>query len=109
MKVAELIRKFGLTQLTSEGTDKEIRDVYIGDLLSVVMNKCDEGSVWITSQTHVNILNVADLNDIACVLFAGGAKADESLIEKAADMGIALLSSDMEAYELAWKIHEVME
>lgn len=108
MKVENLVNELNLEKLTEAGMDKEITDVYIGDLLSIVMSKCQEGSAWITAQTHMNIVSVADLNDAACIIIAGGAKVDDSIIQKAEEAGVAILSSDKESYELAWKIHEVM-
>ena len=108
MKVENLVEKLELKKITEAGGDKEVSNVYVGDLLSVVMSRCEEGSAWITVQTHMNILSVADLNDAACIIIAGDSEIDKSLAEKAEEMGIALLSSDKEAYELAWRIHEVM-
>ncbi|MCI7145609.1 MAG: DRTGG domain-containing protein [Clostridiales bacterium] len=109
MKVDNLAKELGLKKITEAGADREVSGVYIGDLLSVVMSKCEEGNAWITVQTHQNILSVADLNDAACIIIAGDAEIERSLVEKADEMGIALLSSDKEAYELAWRIHEVIE
>lgn len=109
MKVENLISELNLKQITSAGSDNEVTGVYVGDLLSVVMSNCEEGDAWITVQTHMNILSVADLNDAACIIIAGDSEIDSSLKEKAEEKGIALLSSYMSAYELAWRIHEVME
>ena len=108
MKVENLVKELNLVKLTEAGMDREITDVYIGDLLSIVMSKCQEGSAWITSQTHMNIVQVADLNDAACIIIAGGAQVEDSIISKAEDAGVSILSSDKESYELAWKIHEVL-
>lgn len=109
MKVENLVSELNLKQITSAGSDNEVTGAYVGDLLSVVMSSCEEGDAWITVQTHANILSVADLNDAACIIIAGNSEIDRSLKEKAEDMGIALLSSPMSAYELAWRIHEVIK
>lgn len=108
MKVENLVNELNLVKLTDAGMDKEIDGVYIGDLLSIVMSKCEEGNAWITAQTHMNIVSVADLNDAACVIIAGGGAVEDSVVQKAQECGVALLSSDKESYELAWKIHEVL-
>lgn len=109
MKTENLAKELGLKTITSAGGDREVTGVYIGDLLSVVMNSCEEGDAWITVQTHQNILSVADLNDAACIIIVGDTAIDRTLKEKAEDMGISVFASDKEAYELAWRIHEVME
>ena len=109
MKVEQYAKAMNLEVLTDFGQNREITDVYIGDLLSIVMGNCEEGNVWITVQTHPNILTVADLNDVACIVIAGDTAIEQSLIDKAAEVGVSLLKSDKEAYELAWKTHEVLK
>lgn len=108
MTVKELAQKLNLTMLSEAGSDNEIKGAYVGDLISLVMIKCNEGDAWVTSQTHVNILQTAMLNDAACIIITGNAMIDDSLIEKANEKEVALLSTNMENYELAWKMHEVI-
>ena len=109
MKTETFAEKMGLTPLTGFGENREVSNVYIGDLLSVVMGKCQEGSAWITVQTHPNILTVADLNDAACIVIAGGTAVEQSLVDKAGEVGVCVLTSDKDAYELAWRMHEVLK
>jgi len=108
MNVEKYVKKMKLTPITGVGENREITDVYIGDLLSVVMGNCSEGNVWITVQTHPNILTVADLNEVACVVIAGDTAIEQSLIDRAEEVGVCLVKSEMGAYELAWKTHEVI-
>lgn len=108
MNVKELAQKLDLTVLSEAGLENEIKGAYIGDLLSIVMIKCNEGDAWITAQTHVNILQTAMLNDAACIIIVGNAAIDDALIEKANEKEVALLTTNMESYELAWKLHEVI-
>ena len=109
MKAENLAAELGLKKLTETGLDKKITGVFIGDLLSIVMSESSEGDAWITMQTHANILNVADLNELACVIIAGGITPDKSLVEKAKEAGVVLLASEMGSYDLAWRIHEALE
>ncbi|MBQ9014773.1 MAG: hypothetical protein IJ109_01510 [Firmicutes bacterium] len=108
MRVDSFAKEMNLTVLTEAG-DAEIRDVCIGDLLSIVMNTCSEGSLWITQQTHPNILQVASLSDAAAIVIPAEAGVEQSLIDKAEDMGVCLLSSELGIYELAWRTHEVLK
>ena len=48
---------------------QEIKDVYIGDLLSVVMAHGKEGTLWLTVQKHLNVVAVAQLLDFAGIVF----------------------------------------
>ena len=66
MKVSDLVRELNLTVFCGEaGLDAEISGGYTSDLLSDVMGHIDEGMLWVTMQTHQNIVAVATLKDVA--------------------------------------------
>ena len=105
MKVSQLIEKLNLSVITNpEFDDREIDGCYIGDLLSWVMGKAQSGNVWITIMNNINIVAVASLTDVACILLCENVKADDSVIEKANSQGVVILGSELNAYELAAKI-----
>lgn len=81
-------------------SDKEISDIYIGDLLSFVMANGKEGALWLTVQKHVNVVAVAELNDFAGIVFIQGVFPDKETIEKANQYHIPLLISSLDAYSL---------
>ena len=45
---------------------------YCSDLLSDVMGNACEGEIWITLQTHKNIMAVAALKEVAAILLVKG-------------------------------------
>ena len=66
MKVSDLVKELNLTVFCGEaGLDAEISGGYTSDLLSDVMGHIDEGMLWVTMQTHQNIVAVATLKDAA--------------------------------------------
>lgn len=102
MKVSELRKKFGLELLTAENfTDRDIDGCYIGDLLSWVMGRADSGNVWITIMNNINIVAVAALTDVSCIVLCEEVTADESIIKKADEENVIILKTDKTAYELA--------
>lgn len=108
MTVSELIEKLDLEVLTdSNFTDREIKGCYVGDLLSWVMGRAEQDSVWITIMSNVNIVAVAALVDMACIILAEGVAVDPEVIKKATDQGIIILSSKKTCYETAVQIHQV--
>ncbi|SCY16424.1 DRTGG domain-containing protein [Alkaliphilus peptidifermentans] len=108
MLVKELIEALNLELIAGEeGTENKITGVYISDLLSWVMAKLQAGNVWITIQTHVNVVAVALLGEASCMIIPEGADIDENTIAKANEEKIPLLRSQLTAYELALKIKEV--
>jgi len=88
--------------LTGEaGLDNKIMRGYVCDLLSWVMSHGDEGTAWVTAQNHLNVVAVATMIDAACVILPEGITAAEDVLQKAADEGIAVLSSGLTGFELA--------
>ena len=82
MKVSDLVRELNLTVFCGEaGLDAEISGGYTSDLLSDVMGHIDEGMLWVTMQTHQNIVAVATLKDVAAVLIVNGASPDKETLE----------------------------
>lgn len=102
MEIIDAVKKLDITVVTGEELlEKKITSVYVGDLLSVVMGKAKENCAWITVQSHINIVAVASLVDMACIIVAEGFKIDEDAIAKAKDEDIILLASKKTAYEVA--------
>ena len=72
------------------------------------MSGCDAGDVWITVQTHLNVLAVAELDEAACILVPEGIVAPAETVEKAEEKGIPILSAQMDTYELCWRLHDLL-
>jgi serine kinase of HPr protein (carbohydrate metabolism regulator) len=109
MKVSELIEKAGLTVYTgAEGLDTEITGGYVSDLLSDVMGNAREGNVWITLQNHMNVIAVASLKELACIVLVKGIKPMPEIIEKAKEEGISVLGSSEHTFELSGKIFQIL-
>lgn len=102
MKVSELVDEYGFRIVSgTEGKSNVITGVYIGDLLSWVMSNAKEGDAWITIMGHVNIIAVASLTGVSCVIVAENAEIDEASIRKAESEGISLLATELSSYEVA--------
>ena len=66
----------------------------------------DEGMAWVTVQTHMNVVAVAVLADMACVVLPEGIRMEPESLKKAVDEGLAVLSSPLTAYEICGKMAE---
>jgi len=75
--------------------------VYIGDLLSWVMGRAACDNVWITIMSNVNVVAVATLADVACIILAEGVTLDENVRATAEKKGVNVFTSEKTAYELA--------
>lgn len=88
-------------------TEREITSGFVGDLLSVVMGKAKEGCAWITIQSHFNIIAVATLINVACIIVTEGYEVEEEVIKKASEEQIPILSTRLSSYEVACKLSEL--
>lgn len=109
MKVKELAETLEMEPILLEEGDREITGIYVCDLLSRVMSECEAGNAWITIQTHLNVVAVAELNDAACIIVPENIAVNATTVEKAMEKKINILKSHMTAYEICWKMHELME
>ena len=107
MQIGEMAETLGWKLLT-ENTDttREVKGCYCGDLLSWVMAKGREGMAWATVQAHMNVVAVAVLADMSCVIAAEGVQFGADVIEKAEEEGVALITTDLSAYHVAGRMHE---
>lgn len=101
MKLNDLTVKLGFESATSAGADREITGVYCCDLLSFAMGRAPKDSAWVTVMGNVNVVAVASLADVSCVVVADGASLDEQAAQKATEQGIAMYKSKLPVFETA--------
>lgn len=108
MLVKEFAQKTGFkVWAKEEALNKEISGVFVGDLLSWVMGNCEADQLWITVQSHLNIVAVSALKEISALVIAQGAEVAQETIDKALEEDIALFTSDLSAYEICRKCVEL--
>lgn len=109
MKVRELADKLNMRILAGKsGIESEIRGGYTGDLLSWVMSHASKGNVWITVQVHPNIVAVAVLLELSCIIIPENIEVEQATLEKAESEGIPVLQSDNHAFELCAEIKSLI-
>ncbi|MHB1391923.1 MAG: AraC family transcriptional regulator [Clostridia bacterium] len=108
MIIREFSEKIGLKlSAGGAGADKELTGVYICDLLSWVMSHSKKGDAWITVQTHSNIIAVAALLELSCVIVPEDIEVEEGTLSKAEEEGIAVFQSNLSAFELAKELYKM--
>lgn len=109
MKVSELVEQLGLKICGGEkGLDREISGGYTSDLLSDVMGYARAGSVWITLQTHKNIMAIASLKELAAVVLVKGYKPEADMLEQCNIEEIPVLGTSEESFEITGKIFKLL-
>lgn len=110
MKVRELVEKLNLKVYSGEsGLDNEITGGYTSDLLSDVMGFAKDGQIWVTLQTHKNIMAVATLKDLAAVVLVKGFVPDNDAAEVSNKEGLPILGTDDQAFEITGKIFTLLK
>lgn len=105
MTIAELSSLIQAENMTPAlPTDREITCGYTCDLLSWVMAHGEEGMAWVTVQTHMNVVAVAVLADMACVVMPENIDMPKESIDKAADEGLVILKSPLTAFAICGRM-----
>jgi len=86
---------------------REVRSAYVSDLLSDVMANAQAGALWITIQTHANIIAVCALNDLAGVVITNGKKPASDTLAKAAEEDVVVLLTSLSSYEVAGRLYKL--
>ena len=106
MTTQELIDLLGLKAL-STFEHREVNGVFISDMLSDVMAGAKSGNLWITVQTHKNIVPAANLVDAAAIVITNGKSVPQETIELANKHDIAILSTEMQTFELVGRLYSL--
>lgn len=104
MTVGEIAKNLPFSKVSLSDADRTVDGVYIGDLLSWVMGRAKSGNIWITIMSNKNVIAVATLADVSCVILAEGVQLDSDILAAAKAKGVNILFTDLTSYEIAAKI-----
>lgn len=106
MNLNEMIDTYGLT-VFAPPVDPAVKVAfgYASDLLSDVIANAGKDCVWVTMQTHTNILAVASLKDVGAIVIVSDHKPADDTIATAKQKGICVLGTGMPAFEICGKLY----
>ncbi|MBN2038948.1 MAG: serine kinase [Spirochaetes bacterium] len=108
MELKEIVNNLNLDVKTCAGNlDIKITSGYSSDLLSDVMGNASTGDIWITLQSHQNIVAVAVMKSLSAIILINGKEPEEATIKKAEEEKVTILSSKLPAFELIGKLYEM--
>ncbi len=109
MNVEQLLKALDLTVISGkEGLKNEVSGGYTSDLLSDVMGHAKEGQVWITLQTHKNVMAIASLKDLAAVILVKDFKPEDDMAEQSNEEGIPVLGTSKQAFEISGELYKLL-
>lgn len=108
MKMGEIIKFLSLKEETSGEIDKEldVKTAYVSDLLSDVIANAKKGCLWITLQSHPNIVAVGAMKEVAGIIVVNGRHLDAETIKRAVQEGIPIFTTEKNAFTVAGLLYQ---
>ncbi len=108
MKLKEIVERLGFEVKTGAGSlDTEVTGGYASDLLSDVLANSQEGNIWVTLQTHQNIVAIASIKELAVIALVNNRQPTEETISKAEEEDMPIIISSLPAFELIGRLYEM--
>ena len=108
MTLQQIVDKLGLKPISGfHRLSAEVTGGYVSDLLSDVMANAKAGHLWVTLQTHQNIVAVASLKEMAGIVLIGGKEPEKQTVAKAEAENIPILLSQDPAFELVGRLYQM--
>ncbi len=105
MNISELAHLISAQNMTpGVPEDRDVSCGYTCDLLSWVMAHGCGGMAWVTVQTHMNVVAVAALADMACVILPENIDMPAEILKKAEEEGLCVLKSPLSAYAICGRM-----
>ena len=108
MTLGEVTAALELVPLVDPDPGRPVRWGFCSDLLSDVLAHAREGDLWITHQRHLNVVAVAKLKGVAGVVCVRGLEPSEEVRRAAQEEGVPLLTTQMDAFELAGRLYRLL-
>ena len=109
MNIREIQEALSLDMKTTKGDlGRTISGCYISDLLSDVMANAKEGEIWITLQTHPNIVAVASLKNLSGIIITNSRAPEEETVKKAAEEHVTLAVSPLSTFEAGGLLYKML-
>lgn len=108
MKITDILKRIKLDVISGkELLDREVTGGYVSDMLSDVIAHAQKGAIWVTLQTHLNIIPVASMKEISGIIIVNGRQPDEETLKKAEKEQVPVLGTAMNAFQVAGKLYQL--
>ena len=108
MTVKQLLQNPSFSEIALPCPERQIKGVYIGDLLSWVMSRASENDVWLTVMGNINSIGVAVLADVACIVLTENASLDDDAKKRALENDVIILTTSKNSYQIASEISKLI-
>lgn len=109
MNLQNIIDALNLNVLTEsqDFTNITPNGAYASDMLSCVLAGAKGQDLWITLQSHANVIAVAAMLDLSAIILSENVQPDTEVLTRANQQGVTLLSTPLATYEVSGKLWEL--
>jgi hypothetical protein len=109
MKILEIIEPLSLEiKSCNQNIESPFSGAYVSDLLSDVMAKGNDGELWITLQTHLNIVAVASVKGLSGIIVVNSRCPDQETLKRAEKEGILIAVTPLSCFEAAGRLYKII-
>jgi predicted transcriptional regulator len=87
--------------------ETEVTGGYAGDMLSDVLAHAGKGNIWVTLQTHANIVAVASTRGLAGIIIVNGRTPEAETLRKAEQEKIPVMVTTLSTYSVVGRLSEL--
>lgn len=109
MNIGEVVNKVAVDVKVSGDLEKKVDGCYVSDLLSDVLANSKEGDLWITHQSHPNVVAVASVRGLSGVIITGNRDLEPETIKKAEAEQVTLMTTRVSTFEIAGEIYNLLK
>ncbi|MBI4722883.1 MAG: serine kinase [Candidatus Stahlbacteria bacterium] len=105
LKLNRIVKELNLRVIVAHNIDKVVSGGYASDLLSDVIAHSQKDNIWITLQTHQNIVAVASLKELVGIIIVNGRMPEDETIKKAKQEKIPILVTELSTFEVVGRLY----
>ena len=109
MKLSDVAREMNAEVKVSGDMGVQVQGCCVSDLLSDVLANSNEGALWVTHQSHPNVVAVASVRGLAGVIITGNKDIEPETLKKAEDEGVNVLLSEASTFEIAGAVYTLLK
>ncbi len=109
MTIENIVKELNAEPLSLPFPERIPQGVYCSDLLSWVMGHAQPDNIWVTIMTNKNVLAVASLVDISCVIICEDAELDEEFLQTARDKEINVIRCKADNYSVCASLSKMLD
>jgi hypothetical protein len=105
ISLGAVIEELKLEPLSSiHSLDRQVAGGYASDLLSCAIKGAKKDSVWVTLQSHLNVVAVASLLGLAGVIITEGNRPDQETLSRAENEGVVLMVTSRSTFTVVGEL-----